>query len=128
MSWSVQLVVSTTLTLGIYFLWAKPFPYDLRAAALCIGSLIVSPYVLFYDLCILSIAVAFLVNGGLLRGFLPGERTTIVLCWAALFPMKTPVGAIVCVALAFLCVRRIIAYRRDHPGVHQAVPLAGTAS
>jgi hypothetical protein len=128
MSWTAQLVVSTTLTLGICFLWAKPFPYDLRAAALCIGSLIVSPYVLFYDLCILSIAMAFLVKGGLLRGFLPGERTAIVLCWAALFPMKTPVGVFVCSALAFLCVRQIISYRRDHPRALQPAPLLDTAS
>lgn len=113
-SWGVQLVVSTAVTLGVCILWRRPVPYALRAAALCVGSLMVSPYALFYDLCILSIAVAFLVNDGLSRGFLPGERTAILLCWAALFLMKTPVGAIACLALAFLCIRRIIAYRKNY--------------
>jgi hypothetical protein len=113
-SWSVQLAVSSAVALGICALWAKPIPYSLRAAALCVGSVIVSPYALFYDLCILSIAVAFLVKEGLSRGFLPGERTAIVLCWAALFLMKTPIGAIVCSVLVFFCIRRIMEYRRGH--------------
>jgi arabinofuranan 3-O-arabinosyltransferase len=127
-SWSVQLAVSTAVALGIWVLWAKPIPYNLRAAALCVGSLMVSPYVLFYDLCILSIAVAFLVKEGLSRGFLPGERTAILLCWAALFLMKTPVGAIVCSVLVFLCVRRIMACRRDRLTALQDAPLGCATS
>ncbi len=127
-SWSVQLAVSAAVMLGICVLWAKPIPYNLRAAALCVGSVLVSPYVLFYDLCILSIAAAFLVKEGLSRGFLPGERTGILLCWAALFLMKTPIGAIVYSILAFLCVRRIMAYRRDHPTALRDAPVECAAS
>jgi arabinofuranan 3-O-arabinosyltransferase len=110
-AWSGQLAVTAAVALGMAVLWAKPFPYELRAAALCVGSLLVSPYVLYYDLCILSIAAAFLVKDGLSRGFLPGERTAILLCWAALFLVKTPIGAVVCSALVLLCFRRIMIYR-----------------
>jgi hypothetical protein len=92
----------------ICVLWARPVPFNLRAASLCIGSVIVSPYVLFYDLCILSFAVAFLVKEGLSRGFLPGERTVILLCWPALFFVKAPIGAVVSSVLAFLCSRRVM--------------------
>jgi Glycosyltransferase family 87 len=105
-SWTVQLAVSAAVALWIGVLWTKPIPYDLRAAALCTASLMVSPYALFYDLCILSIAAAFLVKDGLSRGFLPGERTAMLSCWAALFGMETPTGAIVCSVLMLLCVRR----------------------
>jgi hypothetical protein len=71
-----------------------------------------SPYILFYDLCILTIAVAFLVRDGMLRGFLPGERTAILICFAALFLVQVPIGPFVCAALFFLTIRRILAYRR----------------
>jgi hypothetical protein len=114
-AWCGQLGASAAITLGIGVFWARPIPYNLRAASLCVGSLIISPYSLFYDLCILSIAVAFLVKDGLSRGFLPGERTAILLCWPALFLVKTPVGAVVCSILAFLWGRRIMAYRCDRP-------------
>jgi hypothetical protein len=72
----------------------------------------ISPYILFYDLCILSIAVAFLVRDGLARGFLPGERTAILICFAALFLVQVPIGPVVCVTLFFLAARRIVVYRR----------------
>jgi arabinofuranan 3-O-arabinosyltransferase len=114
-AWSGQLVVSAAGVLAIGMLWAKPLSYNLRAAALCVGSIMVSPYVLYYDLCILSIAVAFLVKEGVSRGFLPGERTALLLCWPALFLVKTPIGAVVCAILVFLCSRRIIACCRGYP-------------
>jgi arabinofuranan 3-O-arabinosyltransferase len=111
-AWSGQLVVSAGVVLATGMLWARSLPYNLRAAALCVGSIMVSPYVLYYDLCILCIAVAFLVKEGMSRGFLPGERTALLLCWPALFLVKTPIGAVVCAILAFLCTQLIMAYHR----------------
>jgi hypothetical protein len=72
----------------------------------------VSPYILYYDLCILSIAVAFLIRDGLMRGFLPGERTVILICFAALFLVQVPIGPVVCAALFSLAARRIVPYRK----------------
>jgi arabinofuranan 3-O-arabinosyltransferase len=126
-AWSGQLVVSAAVVLATWVLWAKPIPFDLRAASLCVGLLLVSPYALFYDLCILSIATAFLVKDGLSRGFLPAERTAILLCWPALLLVKTPIGAVVCSVLALLCLRRIIVYQRGQPGPARcAAPAAGS--
>jgi arabinofuranan 3-O-arabinosyltransferase len=120
-SWSAQLAVSAFVALAIGMLWAKPIPYNLKAAALAAGSLLVSPYVLFYDLCILSVAVAFLVKEGLSRGFLPAERTAIFVCWAAAFLGKLPLGAVICAALLCLVARRIRVYRkRDQPSAPAA--------
>jgi arabinofuranan 3-O-arabinosyltransferase len=125
-AWSGQLVVSAAVVLATWVLWVKPISYNLRAASLCVGSLLVSPYALFYDLCILSIATAFLVKDGLSRGFLPAERTAILLCWPALLLVKTPIGAVVCSVLALLCFRRIMFYRRGHPAVFEGTaPVAG---
>lgn len=107
-SWSVQSGVSITVALVVWVLWAKPISYDLRAAALCVGSVIVSPYVLFYDLCILSIAVAFLVKEGLSCGFLPGERIIMLMCWAGLILPIRSVPTIICVILLALAARRVV--------------------
>ena len=75
----------------------------------------VPPYILYYDLCILTIAVAFLVRDGVSRGFLPGERTVILICFAALFLVQVPIGPVVCAALFLLAARRIGSHRRiDH--------------
>ena len=112
-AWCGQLAVSAAMAVVICVLWARPIAFNLRAASLCVGSVIVSPYVLFYDLCILSFAVAFLVNAGLSRGFLPGERTAILLCWPALFFVKAPIGAVVSSVLASLCSRRVM----DEPAI-----------
>ena len=63
-SWSGHIVVAIIVALAIPVIWAKPIPFDLKATLLCTGSAMVSPYILFYDLCILSIAVSFLVRDG----------------------------------------------------------------
>jgi hypothetical protein len=71
--------------------------------------------VLPYDLCILSIAVAFLVSDGLARGFLPGERIAMLICFAGLFlllPPTGPVGPFIDAILFILVARRIVAYER----------------
>jgi hypothetical protein len=111
-SWFGHSVVATIVALMVSVVWAKPIPYSLKAAVLCIGSVMVTPYILFYDLCILSVAVAFLVRDGISRGFLPGERTVILLCLAALFLVAVPIGPVIYIVLLVLAVRRIMAYRR----------------
>jgi hypothetical protein len=116
-SWTVHLAVAIVVAIAVCAVWAKPIPHSLKAAILSIGALMVTPYVLRYDLCILSIPVAFLVKDGLARGFLAGERTVMLISLAAfllwLAPMM-PVGEVICVVLLFLITRRIMPdHRRD---------------
>ena len=122
-SWGGHLIVSAIVSLTVWVVWAKPIPFSLKAAVLCIGSAMISPYILFYDLCILSIAVAFLVRDGISRGFLPGERIVIFICFVALFFVQVPVGPVICAILFSLAARRIIAYRTFNQAV---VPAAAS--
>jgi arabinofuranan 3-O-arabinosyltransferase len=108
-SWAVHATIAALVAVAVCAIWAKPAPVSLKAAALCIGAVMFTPYVLAYDLCLLSIAVAFLVSDGLSRGFLPGERVIMLLCWAGLFFPAIPIAPIICAALLFLVVRRIVA-------------------
>jgi hypothetical protein len=72
-SWAAHLAVAATLALTIWLIWAQADLALLGGAALCIGSVMFTPYVLAYDLCILSIVAAFLVSDCLSRGFLPAS-------------------------------------------------------
>jgi len=123
MSWALHSTVVAIVALATCVVWARPIPYSLKAATLCIGSLAVTPYVQIYDLCVLSIAVAFLIKDGLLVGFLPGKRTAILVCFAALFFLLTPLGPIVYAFIIFLIAWRIAANRRETLTQAQA-PLA----
>lgn len=64
-----------------------------------------------YDLCILSIAVAFLIRNGMSRGFLPGSEREFF-C-VAVFSVAMPIVPIISAVLFFLCVRRTAAHRCD---------------
>ena len=121
-SWALHSAVVAIVALATCVVWAKSIPYSLKAATLCIGSLTVTPYVQIYDLCVLSIAVAFLIKDGLLAGFLPGERTAILVRFAALFFLLTPLGPIVYAFIIFLIAWRIAAYRQEPLRQTQAPP------
>jgi arabinofuranan 3-O-arabinosyltransferase len=113
-AWTVQVAVAVLVALAVATMWAKPISFPLKAALLCVGSVLVTPYVLAYDLCILSIAVAFLISDGLSFGFLPGERVIILICWGMLFLPATPLAPLICAALLCLVVRRILLSRRGN--------------
>jgi arabinofuranan 3-O-arabinosyltransferase len=113
LAWLVQAGLAVLMATWLWRVWAKPIPYALKAAILCIGSLVVTPYVLHYDLCVLSIGVAFLVSDGLARGFLPGERMLMLACFFGLFVIAEPVGPVICAALLCLAARRIAAWRGE---------------
>jgi arabinofuranan 3-O-arabinosyltransferase len=105
-AWTMQLCVSAIVAARVCLLWARPIPYSLKAASLAVGSVIVSPHAIGYDVCILSIGVAFLVKDGLSRGFLRRERAVLLMCWAGLFLLAGPFPAIICVVLLTLVARR----------------------
>jgi hypothetical protein len=116
-SWSLYLAVAAAVTLVICAMWAKPIPYPLKAAALGIGSVVVTPYVLPYDLCILSIGVAFFAKDGLVGGFLPAERFGLLSCFVGLFLLlfpTAPVGPFIDAIFLFLIGRRAAAYARGY--------------
>jgi hypothetical protein len=112
-SWAAQLAVSAIAATTVCVLWARPTPHSLKAGALCLRSLLTAPHAISYDVCILSIAVAFLVEDRLSRGFLPGERAIMLMCWPAVVLAMGPIPSIVCVVLFVLVVRRVVRCQRS---------------
>jgi hypothetical protein len=109
-AWAIHLAVAGVVTAVVCWVWARPFPYTLKAAALCSAAPLATPYVHGHDLCVLAIAVAFLVKDGLERGFLPGDRLVMLSSWIVLFLgfRDFTSGWIPCLALLALVVRRIL--------------------
>jgi hypothetical protein len=81
-------------------------PFDLKAAALAAGTLVVTPYLYTYDLVVLAVAVAFLLRFALERGFHTSEVAGLGVAGALIliFPyVKTQVGlAAVAIVLALV--------------------------
>jgi hypothetical protein len=108
-AWATQLVVTGAASVVVCWVWARPVPHSLKAAALCSAAAMATPYVHGHDLCILAIAAAFLVKDGLERGFLPGDRLIMLFSWIVLFLgfRDFTSGWIPCLALLALVVRRV---------------------
>jgi arabinofuranan 3-O-arabinosyltransferase len=111
-SWSLHLTIAAAIAILVCVVWAKPLPSALKSAALCVGTVSVTPYVQIYDLTILSVAVVFLVKDCLSRGFLPGERTAMLICFAGSFFLLAPVGPVIELVVLLLITRRIVAHGR----------------
>jgi arabinofuranan 3-O-arabinosyltransferase len=104
-TWAAQLISGLAAAVLVARQWRKATPYPLQAALLCAAALLASPYVLAYDLCILTMAAACLAKDGLQRGFLAGERLGLVACWAGMAAV-IPAAPFVCAALLFFILRR----------------------
>lgn len=115
MVWTVHFTLVAIVVTIICTVWARPFPHALKAAALSIGATIVTPYVLGYDLCVLSIGVAFLVKDGLSRGFLYKERAAILICCVGLMLLSGPIPAIITIVLLALVLRRAVRCAKQVP-------------
>ncbi len=66
---------------AVGWLWWRRLEPALCAAALLVGSLLISPYVFDYDLCWLAPAMTWFAGYALRQGWRPGEREVLVLVW-----------------------------------------------
>jgi len=78
-AWVFHIAVATCVAGIMFELWRRSIAFNLKAAGMVIGVLIVTPYILMYDFVTLGIAVAYLAKEGVARGFAPGERYFLAL-------------------------------------------------
>jgi len=57
-----QAILAIVLAGGIWTLWRSRAAYELKAAGLAAAAVLVTPYLYIYDLCVLGVAVAFLLR------------------------------------------------------------------
>jgi len=93
-------------------------PFEAKAATFLAGSLLVSPYLFYYDLLWAAPAIAWLAMLGLRSGFRRGERE--IMLFAFLVPvLMPPVQMLTAVQLGFPAVLLLLI-----AAVHRAGPLA----
>jgi len=80
-AYAVQGALALLLAASIAWLWHSDSAFELKAAALAIGSLLATPYVLDYDLVVLAVAIAFFARHGLARGFRDYEISVLGAAW-----------------------------------------------
>ena len=87
LAYMAQALLALAVALATIKLWRSGSAYPRKAAGLLAGALLVTPYLLDYDLVVLGPAIAFLVTDGVKRGFAPYEKS--VLAFAFVAPLVT---------------------------------------
>ena len=122
-----QGLVAIYAATAVVLVWQTGRPFALKAATLAVGSLMVSPYVLQYDLMLLALPIAWMAMEGFEKGFLPYEKAVLSIAW--LLPrialpvsqsVGIPIGPIVIIALMTTILRRVL---HRESAAHQEAPL-----
>jgi hypothetical protein len=112
-AYAIQGSLLAMLAASLAWLWHSDAAFELKAAALAVGSLLATPYVLDYDLIVLAVASAFFARHGLSRGFRDFEISLLAAAW--IVPLLSrgiagatsiPLGLLVLLAFYVLVLRR----------------------
>jgi hypothetical protein len=113
LAYAIQGAVTLGVAAALVWLWRSPASFPLKAAALCLATVLATPYSLDYDLMLLAPAIASLVLDGLARGFGPYEKTALAVLWIAPLIARgvaqatlVPLGVIAMLIMFALVIRR----------------------
>jgi len=81
LAYALQGAVIVALGGALIWLWRSIAPYPLKAAALCLVTILATPYTFDYDMMVLAPAIAFIAADGLARGFGAWEKTALAALW-----------------------------------------------
>src|SRR5579863_6814675 len=113
LAYAMQGAATVALAAALARLWRSGAPYPLQAAALCLATILATPYSFDYDMMLLAPALAFVVGDGFNRGFGPWEKTILAVLW--LMPLGArsiahvsliPLGVPAMLAMFVLILRR----------------------
>jgi alpha-1,2-mannosyltransferase len=116
-AYAVHAAIAAIAVLAVAWAWLRRVPFELAAAVLVCGTILVPPYIFDYDLTLLAIPIMILACHGTRHGWLTGERAVLVLAWFAPFASVLnlnkygiSVSPFCLVALLVIAVRRAIAF------------------
>jgi glycosyl transferase family 87 len=128
-AYAAQAGVTALTTLAVAWVWWQPVDQALKNAALVTATVMVTPYVLDYDLIVLALPIAWLSVVGLRQGFLAWEKIGLLAAW--MLPLLSrviglklglPTAPIVLALLLALIVRRVVASVGEKSASSQHVP------
>ncbi len=115
-AYAAQGTLAVTLAITLVWLWRSAAAFELKAAALALGCLLATPYMLDYDLVALAVAIAFLARHGLSNGFRKFEISLLALAWITpllargiALSLELPLGLLSLLALYVITIQRAIA-------------------
>jgi alpha-1,2-mannosyltransferase len=114
----MQGMVSLTVALLVWRVWSQEVSPAVRGSLLVLGTLLFTPYLVVYDLCLLALPLAWLAWDGHLHGWSPGEQYLLFSCW--MMPMfseeiarasRLPLAPLFLILLVYLALRRLPRWR-----------------
>jgi alpha-1,2-mannosyltransferase len=81
LAYALQGAVILGIGAALVWLWRGAAPYPLKAAALCLATILATPYSFDYDMMVLAPAIAFIAADGFTRNFGPWEKTLLAALW-----------------------------------------------
>lgn len=129
-AYALQAIVAATVAGLLVRVWLRGARHALRSAALMTGALLMTPYLLEYDLAWLAFPIAWFAADGIRHGWQRGEREWLALAW--LIPLgvgwlydliHVQLAPFVILGLFLLIVRR--ALRSGEAGSMAAAPGSG---
>ncbi len=127
LSYAAHTLVAIGAASAVWWVWRHCREHSLRAAILANSTLLVSPYILEYDLTWLALPVAWMSSFALQHGWKKGEREVMVLAW--LLPLICSVvakataiqlGPWGVLLLEWIILRRVWLIRKTMSRVNQA--------
>jgi alpha-1,2-mannosyltransferase len=116
LAYQVQCAVTLIVIGATVWVWRKGTSFELRAATLCLATVLATPYLLDYDLVILALPIAWLAMDGKARGFLTWEKSVLFALWilplvsrATGSVLHIPLGAPILMLGFALAMRRAVA-------------------
>ncbi len=113
LAYALQGMAIVALGAALARLWRSAAPYPLQAAALCLATILATPYSFDYDMMVLAPAIAFLAADGFVRGFGPWQKTLLAALWLVPLVARSiahvsliPLGVPAMLAMFILILRR----------------------
>jgi len=107
LAYGLQALVSMAAIFLTIRLWRSSADIRLKGAALCLGSLLVTPFALDYDLMLLAPALALVAAHGRKQGFTAFTLSLLTLLWAVPL-LNRPIAIIMPILLAPLAILALL--------------------
>lgn len=114
LAYALQGALAVCVGIATIWMWRTQVDFSIKAAGLVTGALLVTPYVMDYDLVMLALSLAWFTAYGLKSGFLDWEKTALAAVWAVpLFSRVVahttyvPLGLLVMVGFFILILKRV---------------------
>ena len=124
LAWAMQTGLIGIAGGTLFWLWRRDVPFALKAAALPVASLLVTPHLFMYDFPLLAVSYAFLYRQHAFDGMEFWSIGLANLCMGAFLFLPTPIGLIALVIGAALIIRRTAQTQTANIPAHLSLQVA----